>query len=443
MAERARVLVSRRAGVLIAVIGLLAGMFSAFTSVVQAAPVLPGVIGNFEVDGDQTNTGGTTIDWGDVTPTILIDAISPDNGLQGSSKEDEPEDFVCQDKSPTVTPGKDNLVRAYINTRVSGPGSIFLDLGFVREDGGTQGDSHVNFEFNQNLVTNLCPYTGRVDGDLLITFDFPGNAAVPADVQTFTWDADAPDGPDNPGKWVPFTFTGAVAAEDNVAPVTDEVVGGNVVARAFGEATIDLVALADQTDTGGDGCLNFGFASIRSRSSGQSFSSALQDIMGSPVDISTCGKVVVHKVDDAGKALNGATFGLWPAAATVPAVGVDGARPSTGSLATCTSAADGTCTFDDLDPGDYKIAELSAPAGYSIDPDVVGVSVVSRETVDVAAPFVDPLNTGTVRVTKAVTSGGQPFAVHPADLAGLTFILEQAGVPVSTWPPPGHRPSAA
>lgn len=427
----------RKVGVLFMLLGLLTGTFNVFGPRADAAPVTAGVIGNFEIDGDQTSPPGGTIDWGDVDPTVLTDAINPDDGLQGSSKEDEPEGFACQDKSPTVTPGKDNLVRAYINTRVAAADSIFLDLGFVRSDGGTQGDSHVNFEFNQNPITGLCPYLTRTDGDLLITFDFPGNAADPADVQTFSWDSDAPDGSDEPGRWIPFTFTGSVAAEDNIAEITDQVVGGTIAPRAFGEASIDLVALAEATG-GGDGeCASFGFASIRSRSSGQSFESALQDIMGGPVDVTTCGKVVVHKTDDAGTALAGATFGLWPAAETVPPVGVDGTRPSTGSVDTCTSIANGTCTFDSVNPGDYQVAELTAPDGYAIDPDVVDVTVGFRETVDVAAAFVDPLDTGFVEVTKAVTDAGEPFAIDPADLLGLTFILEQGGVQVNTWPPPG------
>lgn len=458
----------RKIGVLFMLIGLLSGAFNVFGPLSDAAPVSPGVIGNFEIDGDQSSPSGGTIDWGDIaaspTLSVLTDAVGPDDGLQGSSKEDEPEGFTCQDKDPTVTPGKDNLVRAYINARVQSAGSIFLDLGFVRSDGGTQGDSHVNFEFNQNPVTDTCPYVARSDGDLLITFDFPGNASDPADVQTFAWDADAPDGSDNPGKWVPFTFTGSVAAEDNIAEITDQVVGGTIAARAFGEASIDLVALAQQTGGGSQDCLSFGFASIRSRSSGQSFSSALQDIMGGPVDVSTCGKVIVQKTDDAGTALAGATFGLWPAASTVPAVGAGGARPSTGSIDTCTSIANGTCTFDSVDPGDYKVAEISPPAGYDIDPDVVDVTVGFRQTVTVQAPFVDPRDTGSVTITKRiwddknangqVDSGeivdlkvaagvvyhdinhnGTKEAAEPAiDLTGVTFALQQSGVTATTWP---------
>ena len=215
--KQGRVVRRRRAGAFVVLIGLLSGLFGVVSPLADAAPVPPGVVGNFEIDGDQTSPAGGTIDWADVDPTVLTDSINPDDGLQGSSKEDEPEGFACQPKSPTVTPGKDNLVRAYINTRIASADSAFLDLGFVRSDGGTQGDSHVNFEFNQNPITNVCPYTGRTDGDLLITFDFPGNAADPAEVQTFAWDADAPDGSDAPGRWVSFEFTGSAAAEDNIA----------------------------------------------------------------------------------------------------------------------------------------------------------------------------------------------------------------------------------
>ena len=455
----------RYVGTFVVLLGLLCGLLGMVGPWADASPVPPGVLGNFEIEGDQTSAPGGTIDWVDVDPAVLIDKINPDDGLQGSSKENEPEEFACQDKSPTVTPGKDNLVRAYINSRVTGLDSMFLDLGFVRSDGGTQGDSHVNFEFNQNPITDMCPYTGRADGDLLITFDFPGNAADPADVQTFSWDADAPDAPDAPGKWVSFAFS-AARADDNTAIITDQVVGGSIAARAFGEATIDLLALFEASGHD-DGCASFGFASVRSRSSGESFSSALQDILGGPVDVTTCGKVIVHKTDDAGNNLPGATFGLWPAAASVPPV-VNGARAATGSVDTCVSIANGTCTFDDVDPGDYKVAEISAPSGYDIDPDVVNVTVGFRETVTVQAAFVDPKDTGSVTITKRIwddkngndtvdageildlkVSGGVVYhdidhngsksADEPAiDLTGITFVLlDSNDDPASTWPPPG------
>src|SRR5690606_38831847 len=144
--------------------------------------------------------------------------------------------------------------------------------------------------------------------------------------------------------------------------------------------------------------------------------------MGGPVDVTTCGKIVVEKVDDAGNNLAGATFGLGPAGASVPAVGAGGTRPATGSIDTCVTAADGTCTFDEVDPGAYQVAEISPPAGYAIDPDVVAVSVGFRETVTIAEAFVDPRDTGYVQVTKKVTGDGAD-KVDAAELAGLRFFL--------------------
>src|SRR5204863_196708 len=82
----------------------------------------------------------------------------------------------------------------------------------------------------------------------------------------------------------------------------------------------------------------------------------------------------IHKVDDhvPPKALAGAVFGLYSS--------TDGTGTA---VTTCTSAADGTCTFDKVVPGDYSIKEISAPAGYSADTSVKQVTVGFHATVDV------------------------------------------------------------
>src|SRR5690606_18099376 len=88
--------------------------------------------------------------------------------------------------------------------------------------------------------------------------------------------------------------------------------------------------------------------------------------------------------------------------------------------------------------GEYQVAEISPPAGYAIDPDVVSVSVGFRETVTIAEAFVDPRDTGYVQVTKKVTGEGAD-KVDAAELAGLRFFLttNPGDAAVSTWPPPG------
>src|SRR5438477_28629 len=89
--------------------------------------------------------------------------------------------------------------------------------------------------------------------------------------------------------------------------------------------------------------------------------------------------------------LPGAVFGLWAGNTVV-------GNP----IANCTSQANGTCTFDNLDAGTYTTHETSAPAGYSPDPATVTVTVGIGETKDIAQPFVDPRDTGWVRVVKVL-----------------------------------------
>src|SRR5687767_3591543 len=102
--ESQRVVRRRRVGAASVLIGLVTGLFGALGPAVDAAPAEPGVVGGFEIDGDQGSDEGGTLDWVDTEPTVLVDGIGPDDGLQGSSKEDEPDDYACQDKDPTVTP---------------------------------------------------------------------------------------------------------------------------------------------------------------------------------------------------------------------------------------------------------------------------------------------------------------------------------------------------
>src|SRR5439155_7957603 len=115
-------------------------------------------------------------------------------------------------------------------------------------------------------------------------------------------------------QWVELTLlaTDAVAAT-NASTQSDPLAGNaSVSARQFGEATLNLLAAGLPQDL--VGCPGFGTLNVRSRSSGESLTSALQDKLPSTaVDLSTCGKIVLHKVDDhvPANALAGAVFGLY------------------------------------------------------------------------------------------------------------------------------------
>ena len=71
--------------------------------------------------------------------------------------------------------------------------------------------------------------------------------------------------------------------------------------------------------------------------------------------------IQLHKVNQEGKALVGAVFGLFEADGTTPV-----ANPYGAGQATATSDANGLVTFTGLEAKDYVIKELTAPTGYQL-----------------------------------------------------------------------------
>jgi hypothetical protein len=175
---------------------------------------------------------------------------------------------------------------------------------------------------------------------------------------------------------------------------------------------------------------------VRSRSS-ESIDSALQDKLPSTaVNLSDCGKLVIHKTDDHQplQALSGAVFGLY-----------NNATASGAPVLTCTSLADGTCSFDKVTPGDYWIKEISAPDGYSPDPSIRPATVHFLETKNLTAPFVDPRDTGFVHIVKELRDdkGNVVTAPDPHLLDGASFVIYrdangdgifQSGETAKLWP---------
>ena len=375
---------------------LLTGMV---TGTAAAVVVGSGTLGGFESDGNFESNG--SLDWATVAPVVATDDTA-DSGFQGSSKEEEPADWTCN--TGGASPGKGNILKAYISPRIE-QSSAFLDIGYVRQDGN--GDAHVNFEFNKMPAapgsnSGACPIIRTTD-DFLVTYDFAGGNA-PAEIRVWRW---------NGSNWIELMI-GANDAKGatNGAAVTDPD-GNTIQVREFGEGTIDLLSIA--IPQGFIGCPGFGYANIRSRSS-HSITSALQDrLPTTPVDLNTCGKIVVHKVDDrlpSGLPLAGATFGLFsnPGATGTP-------------MKTATSGADGKATFNDVVPGTYYVKELSAPANHTPDNDVVGpINVGFRQTADVGAPFVNPI----VRLAKIKIDPAQD-ANQVGDDHPLTVTVTKKG----------------
>ena len=91
--------------------------------------------------------------------------------------------------------------------------------------------------------------------------------------------------------------------------------------------------------------------------------------------------IQLHKVNQEGKALVGAVFGLFEADGTTPV-----ANPYGEGQATATSDKDGLVTFTGLEARDYVVRELSAPDGYQLSDEVIKIAasdlVASNSVVD-------------------------------------------------------------
>ena len=91
--------------------------------------------------------------------------------------------------------------------------------------------------------------------------------------------------------------------------------------------------------------------------------------------------IQLHKVNQEGKALVGAVFGLFEADGTTPV-----ANPYGEGQATATSDKDGLVTFTGLEARDYVVRELSAPDGYQLSDEVIKIAasdlVASNNVVD-------------------------------------------------------------
>lgn len=407
---------NRTAAIVTAVLLVLGGFGGAAIAVTVGA----GTLGNFEQDGNfAVNTPGH-LDWANVSPTITNDDTA-DSGFTQGSKELQPSSWVCG--TGGASPDKGNILRAYVDSRLTA-NKAYVDLAWIRQGVSGGGDVHLNFEFSQHgtaqapasFTPGPCPID-RASGDLLVTYDFPGGSSDP-DIKAFKWAAGNAGG--NEGSWIDQNLPASAAkAAVNQVSVADPF-DGTIDPGRFGEATIDLLA-AIPPDPNGH-CTTFGYMNVRSRSSGESITSALQDkLPTTAIDLSTCGKIIVHKTDDhvPPHALAGAVFGLYKDS------------PNGAPIAQATSQADGSATFDTIDPGTYFVKELSAPStDYTFDPNhVVGPIVVgfkeTKDMTDQADIFVNPRKTGTLHITKLVNDGNG-HAITPLNLAGLdgtTFLV--------------------
>src|SRR5438270_291510 len=119
--------------------------------------------------------------------------------------------------------GKRFLGLAWVIVLLAGLlGTVAPAAGVVVSPGTLGG-----FEQDGNFVVNTA-------GNFLCTYDFPGGNTA-AEIRAWRWDG---------AHWVELTLQPSdVAAATNAAPLTDPLDGNSaVVARGFGEVTLNLLA---------------------------------------------------------------------------------------------------------------------------------------------------------------------------------------------------------
>jgi hypothetical protein len=372
----------------------------------------------------------------------------------------------CVSSSPyhvvtgTVPPNKDDLFDITTNTYIVGS-QAELDLGMVRTN--NNGSSHVDFELNKDdwtpngsggvtCATNtttipgfLCPK--RTEGDLLISFEISPSSTTPpvsVNVRYFVWDL--PGGTDANGHgrgdvncqgpltgnentcpWeeiaAPSTsvlVTSANASPIPAAPWGSRLPNGTATstypAGAWFEAGLDLDALGFAPS-----CPGFGTASAKARSSGSSVTSALTDLAGPfPIDLNTCGNIIVKKVTDPSPDPTDSTFSYT---ASYDADGFslkNGEQNDSGPLS----------------PGTYSVSENAPPNGFELTSatcddgsPVNAISLGNNETV--TCTFTNTLRRGAIKITKTTKN-------HAVDPTGAD--VPHAGVSFSVSGPSGTFP---
>jgi Prealbumin-like fold domain len=416
-------------------------------------------------DGDLAVNDGGTHDWNTPVETINcgtaaqiphegvncstdLSKSGSDNSFGQGSKEDLPNPSVV---SGSIPPNKSDLTRFYINKEEAG-GHHFLYMAWERSN--VLGSANMDFEFNRNQCVvggthNTCDPNGvtpvRVNGDLLVTYDFANGGNKPS-LHTLRWlDPNSGTGKDpytdatyGTGKnlqcfsangypcWgdrKDITAAGLSEGGINTGTVHDAnpppTGGADLAGLTFGEAGLDLENIG-VFEPGV--CATFGSAYLKSRSS-DSFPAETKDFIAPiPVNISNCGTLIIKKVTVPSPDPTDTSFSFT----------VNGANPPNTSLPKSFSLKDGQSNSTQVFSGNSFSAEETVPSDWSLTSatcdnssgtlsgsKISGISVGVDETV--TCTFTNTLQLGAIKITKTSSKG-----THPG-LAGATFSITGPG----------------
>lgn len=369
-------------------------------------------------------------------------ATTTDTAFAGGVKQD--------DNCPTVNtgkaPNKDDLKRIYLATKVVG-GHTYLMLSWVRIPQNTTSPSaHIGFEFNKG-TDGACGGSSdglvkRVAGDMLIVYDFEGGATDTPVITLRRWvtSGACEVGSSSPPCWgsaTNLTALGFAEAKVNTFGAVSDTIGPSggtesLGTNEFGEAGIDLTGAGV---FGANTCESFGTAFGVSRSSGNSGTAQMKDLVG-PADftLANCGTVIIRKVTDPSGDTT-TSFGYTTDVTTTPSTTTSPFSLKDGEHNTIENVNPGTglnVTEDDPGPGytltDIDCGDSSVPAAnYSTDTTTRAVTfaIAAGETLD--CTFTNTLQRGAIKITKTSSK-------DDSGLAGATFSITEDGSAISGSP---------
>jgi hypothetical protein len=352
-----------------------------------------------------------------------------DTAFAGGTKQDDD----CPTINTGKAPNKDDLKRIYLASKVVS-GHTYLMLAWVRiPQNTTSASAHIGFEFNKG-TDGPCGagsdgLVKRVAGDMLIVYDFEGGSADEPVITLRRWVTSGPCevGSKSAPCWgtaTNLTALGYAEAKvntfgtvtDAIAPSPPDSLGTN----EFGEAGIDLTAAEVFTE---GTCESFGTAFGVSRSSGNSGTAQMKDLVG-PADftLANCGTVIIRKVTDPSGDTT-TSFGYTTDVTTTPATTTSPFSLKDGESNTIVNVNPGTgLNVTEDDPGsDYLLTDIDCSAsdasvGYSTDTTTRAVTfdLTAEETLD--CTFTNTLQRGAIEITKTSSK-------DDSGLAGATFSI--------------------
>lgn len=264
---------------------------------------VPAGVGAPSTDDTDWETFSSQIDCSVSTGCVLdIDDSANDDHYTFAAKEDDVDPAI--DTGP-IPPSLTDLTRWYFVEEFVGT-DTFLYLAWVRSN--SLGSAFIDFELNQSSTMGSNGVTPvRTEGDVLITFEFPGDSQD-VQIDLYRWltaagghingDCEAFNG--SLPCWGNMTNLsanslgeGAVNFYDDGGPpnkysVVDPI-NGSIGPRRFGEAAVNLTG-AIVTDP--SQCLTFTHAHVKARGT-TSFNAELKDFIAPvQVSISTCTPIV-------------------------------------------------------------------------------------------------------------------------------------------------------